>query len=137
MMARISSIPRTHPFKFGMAFSCFKTTFCDYMVQRYVEKREALDYRRLAFFSAFGLGYLGGVQYAIYVPVFGRLFPNAAAFAAKPLAEKAVDFSGQRAVVAQVFLDQFVHHPIIYFPTFYACKELLAGGYAVAISRAK
>ena len=35
-------------------------------------------------FGSFGLFYLGGVQYFIYVPLFSRLFPNAAAFAGKP-----------------------------------------------------
>lgn len=129
-MSALARLARTHPFKFGMAFSSFKTTFCDFMVQKYVEKREEVDFRRLGFFFAFGLGYLGGVQYSIYVPIFGRLFPGAAGFAAKPIAEKMADVAGQRAVVAQVFLDQFVHHPIIYFPTFYACKEILAGGSA-------
>lgn len=128
MLARLTSFPRAHPFKFGALFSCAKTTFCDYMVQRYIEKREETDLRRLAFFSAFGLGYLGGVQYAIYVPLYSRLFPGAAGFAAKPIAEKLADFAGQRAVISQVFIDQFVHHPLLYFPTFYACKEILAGG---------
>ena len=40
--------------------------------------------RRTTAFGAFGLFYLGGVQYFIYVPLFTRLFPNAAAFAGKP-----------------------------------------------------
>ena len=67
----------------------------------------------------------GGVQYFLYVPVFGRLFPNAASFAAKPLAEKLLDRAGQRAVAAQVVLDQCVHHPLLYFPCFYATRELI------------
>ena len=37
--------------------------------------------RRTTAFGAFGLLYLGGVQYYIYVPLFSRLFPNAASFA--------------------------------------------------------
>ena len=40
--------------------------------------------RRTVAFGSFGLFYLGGVQYFIYVPLFSRLFPNAAAFAGKP-----------------------------------------------------
>jgi len=61
----------------------------------------------------------------IYVPLFGRLFPNAAAFASKPLREKIKDFRGLRDLLAQVFLDQCVHHPFLYFPAFYCTKELV------------
>ena len=68
------------------------------------------------------------MQYALYVPVFGRLFPGAASFAAKPLAEKLKDGAGMRAVLSQVFLDQAVHHPLCYFPAFYATRELVEHG---------
>lgn len=72
----------------------------------------------------------GGVQYALYVPIFGRLFPRAAAFAAKPLAEKLADGAGIRAVAAQVVLDQCVHHPLLYFPTFYVTREVIERGFS-------
>ena len=68
------------------------------------------------------------MQYFLYVPVFGRIFPNAASFAAKPLADKLVDTAGMRAVAAQVVLDQCVHHPLLYFPSFYATRELIEHG---------
>ena len=70
----------------------------------------------------------GGVQYALYVPVFGRLFPRAASFAAKPMAEKLADGAGMRAVAAQVILDQCVHHPLLYFPTFDVTREVISKG---------
>jgi hypothetical protein len=56
---------------------------------------------------------------------FGRLFPNAASFAAKPLREKVKDFKGIAALCGQTFLDQFVHHPLLYFPVFYATREFV------------
>jgi hypothetical protein len=56
---------------------------------------------------------------------FGRLIPNAAAFAAKPLREKLKDIKGIWALCVQVFLDQFVHHPLLYFPVFYGTRELV------------
>ena len=68
------------------------------------------------------------MQYAIYVPGFSRLFPNAAEFATKPFAQKMKDPAGWRNMVAQVFLDQCVHHPLMYFPVFYSLKEVVAGG---------
>ena len=67
------------------------------------------------------------MQYALYVPGFGRLFPNASSFAAKPVMEKLRDPRGIAAMLAQVFLDQCVHHPFLYFPVFYSIKEVVAG----------
>ena len=63
----------------------FKTSDCDLMVQKVVEKRENIDWKRNIAFGTFGLFYLGGVQYMIYVPLFSRLFPSAAAFSAKTI----------------------------------------------------
>ena len=83
-----------------------------------------LDWKRNAAFATFGFLYLGGVQYTIYVPIFGRMFPNAAKFAAKPLKKKLKDTKGMFQVIAQTFLDQCVHHPLMYFPAFYCTKEV-------------
>jgi len=124
-MAFLLRLAKERPFAFGMAYSCFKTVGCDIMVQKVVEKRETLDVRRTAAFGTFGLFYLGGVQYALYVPIFSRLFPNAATFASKTLSQKMQDGAGIRTLVAQVFLDQFVHHPLLYFPVFYTIKDLV------------
>ena len=90
-----------------------------------IEKREEIDWRRNGAFAAFGFLYLGGVQYALYVPIFGRLFPNAAAFAAKPVVEKLKDAPGIRSLFSQLFLDQCIHHPLMYFPIFYMMKDAI------------
>ena len=39
--------------------------------------------------------------------------------------EKMKDVKGMLAVCGQVFLDQFVHHPLLYFPVFYATRVSL------------
>lgn len=117
-----------HPFKFGCVFSCFKTSFSDWLVQSQVERREQIDWTRNGTFALFGLGYLGGVQYSIYVPFFSRLFPGAASYAAAPLSAKIKDVAGTRNMLMQVGLDQFVHHPLMYFPAFYGLKEVVKGG---------
>jgi|TARA_B100000524_G_scaffold318185_1_gene197559 glycine cleavage system regulatory protein len=128
MLAALRAVPKTHPFKFGVAFSTLKTSLADWLVQKYVEKREKIDWRRNSAFTLFGCFYLGGVQYVIYVPIFARMFPQAVSFTTKTISQKLTDFAGQRSVVAQVFLDQFVHHPLMYFPVFYALKEVVNGG---------
>lgn len=119
----LSSYPRSHPFIFGVVVSGFKTSFSDLLVQKVVEKREEVDWKRNLAFATFGFVYLGGVQYALYVPIFGRIFPNAASFASKTFREKVKDGKGVRSLFGQVFLDQCVHHPLAYFPAFYCIKE--------------
>merc|ERR1712217_190045 len=71
----------------------------------------------------------GGVQYFIYVKLFGKyLFPSAASFAAKAMQAKLADKTGQVIVLKQVALDQFIHHPFMLFPAFYQVKEFIEGG---------
>lgn len=124
-MSALLRAAKSSPLLFGIGYSGAKTSFCDLLVQKIVEKREEIDWKRNAAFATFGLFYLGGVQYALYVPVFGRMFPNAASFAAKPISEKLKDLPGIRNLFAQVFLDQCVHHPLMYFPVFYMIKDFV------------
>lgn len=125
MFSRVSHIPVHYPLTFGVVFSGLKTSFSDLLVQTVVERREEIDWKRNGAFALFGFVYLGGVQYALYVPIFGRLFPGAAAFAAKSIPDKLRDVSGMAQLVAQVFIDQCVHHPLLYFPVFYCTRELV------------
>lgn len=122
---KITQVPKSYPFAFGIAISTFKTSGSDLLVQKVVEKRETIDWRRNAAFASFGFFYLGGVQYALYVPIFGRMFPNAAGFAAKSVRQKLKDGKGLLTLGAQVFIDQCIHHPILYFPVFYSIKEFV------------
>ena len=119
LWSRLKLVPSEHPFAFGVIISGIKTSFSDLLVQKVVERKEQIDWKRNAAFASFGFVYLGGVQYMIYVPFFGRLFPRTAAFVAKPFLEKVKDTRGILGTLAQVFLDQAVHHPFMYFPAFY------------------
>lgn len=98
----IKSIPIKYPLGFGAGLSCVKTSGSDLLVQKVVEQREEVDWKRNLAFGTFGLLYLGGVQYALYVNIFQRLFPRAASFAAKPLREKVKDIQGLGALGGQV-----------------------------------
>jgi len=124
-MSAILALARSRPFAFGMGYSLMKTAGCDLMVQKVVEKRENIDWKRNTAFASFGLFYLGGVQYLLYVPIFGRIFPNAANFASKSIPDKLKDVKGIRDLFSQVFLDQMVHHPLLYFPVFYTIKDFV------------
>ena len=113
---------------FGLGFSCLKTSAADLLVQKHIERREEIDWKRNGAFGLFGLVYLGGIQYAIYVPLFSRLFPSAASFTAKTLRQKLRDRIGMLNVIKQTALDQLVHHPFLYFPCFYWTKVMVMEG---------
>jgi len=128
LWSKAKTIPARYPLAFGVVLSGCKTSFSDLLVQKVVERKEKIDWRRNAAFATFGFVYLGGIQYALYVPIFGRLFPNAAKFASKSLRDKIKDIPGLCNLGLQTFLDQCVHHPLMYFPAFYVTKELVMGG---------
>ena len=131
MLRSLATLPSRRPFGFGVGISSLKTGAADLFTQRWVEGRDEVDTRRLAVFLTWGAVYLGGVHYFIYSHIFPRvLFPSAAAFVAKPFAERLADRAGQLVVVQQVALDQFIHHPLVLFPCFYCVKETVEQGRA-------
>ena len=50
---------KRHPFAFGVTVACVKTAGMDYIVQKYVEKKDTLDQRRFLTFATFGLLFNG------------------------------------------------------------------------------
>ncbi len=62
--SRVLTFPKRRPVLFGVGFSATKTSFADFLVQRYVEKREEIDLKRNLTFGLFGLGYLGAWRLA-------------------------------------------------------------------------
>ena len=65
-----------------------KTAAADYMVQKYIEKRDKIDRKRVALFTIFGFTYFGCFQWWLYVKVFQKWFPNMASFANQSFREK-------------------------------------------------
>jgi len=119
----ITLVGSRHPFAFGTVVASAKTGMADFIVQKYVERNDKIDRRRLALFSFWGFFWLGTVQYFIYVKLFAQmLFPNVRGFVSKSISEKLADKQGQLIVLKQVALDQFVHHPFFLFPAFYTLK---------------
>ena len=102
-------------FCFGVALTSLKTALADVWTQHVVERTPlaAVDRRRVGIFAAYGLIYLGMVQYVLYAAIFPALFPGAAAFANLPLAAKLADRAGMRAVLWQVAIDQGLHWPLL------------------------
>lgn len=99
------------------------------MVQVVVEKKnyDELDWKRNGIFVVFGFAYLGGFQYWLMVNKFSKWFPTRARFAQLTLGEKLKDTAGMMDALKMVAFDVFVHLPLIYFPCYYTCKEIVTG----------
>lgn len=118
---------QNEPFKTNLLVATLKTALCDLIVQKYVEKKEKIDWKRNAVFWAFGGFYLGGFQWLIYVTLFRRLWPGMSTFANQPLRAKLANAAGMRDLGKQVAFDNFIHYTFIYFPFFYCFKEAIQG----------
>lgn len=119
-------IARKHPVVFGMVISSIKTSLVDLLVQVQIEERsfQEINWKRNFLFGSFGLVYLGGVQYFIYVPLFRTLFPRTEMYSKLSFREK-IHHPARKEILLQVVMDQMIHHPFIYFPCFYATKEII------------
>ena len=123
----VLAFPRNHPYAFNIGLATVKTSLCDILVQKYIEKRDEIDWKRNAVFVAFGCAYLGVFQWFIYVTLFKRWFPQTAKFANQPFREKIRNKEGLKDLCKQVAFDNFVHYTFIYFPVFYVFKEAIQG----------
>jgi hypothetical protein len=128
MFQRLFALPKRRPFEFQLVFATVKTAAADYLVQKHIEKKDKIDWRRNMVFTVFGGAYLGGFQWLIYVTAFRRWFPNMDKFAAQTLREKMGNRPGQIDLVKQVAFDNFIHYTFIYFPVFYVFKESIQQG---------
>ena len=124
---RIAAIPATYPLAFGAVFTCSKTLAADSFVQLVLEKKEELDLRRLAVFGVFGFVWMGGFQYFFYARLLTSLFPRAAAFAAKPMRAKLRDRAGIASVFGQLFVEQALYTPFVFYPVYYITKTAING----------
>lgn len=121
------SFAERHPFALQLGVATAKTSAADAMVQIVVEKKspQEIDYKRNAIFVVFGFAYLGGFQYWLMVNKFGKWFPTRARFSKLTLGEKLKDTAGMLDALKMVAFDVFVHLPLIYFPSYYTCKEIV------------
>jgi hypothetical protein len=58
MFLQFQKIPAKYPLAFGIVFSGIKTSLSDLLVQKVVERREYVDWKRNGAFAMFGFLYL-------------------------------------------------------------------------------
>lgn len=107
---------KRHPVATGVWTSGLKTSAADAFAQKVLEGREELDWKRHATFCTFGFLYLGGFQYWLYNVKFTQW--------CGPITSR---FGHKASAPIKTFIDQAIHHPFMYFPTFYAIKASVAG----------
>jgi hypothetical protein len=128
LWGQLATFPKRKPFMTNLIVATVKTSAADFVVQAGQGKDlKDMDFKRNAVFTVFGFLYLGVAQWFIYVTVFKTLCPHAVRFANLSWAEKLKDKAGQKDLVKQVCLDNFVHYTFIYFPVFYTFKESIQG----------
>eukprot|EP00928_Gymnodinium_smaydae_P068497 TRINITY_DN51650_c0_g1_i1.p2 TRINITY_DN51650_c0_g1~~TRINITY_DN51650_c0_g1_i1.p2 ORF type:complete len:266 (-),score=18.44 TRINITY_DN51650_c0_g1_i1:134-931(-) len=130
---QITTFPKRRPFVTNVILATVKTSAADLVIQT-AEGRSEYDWRRNGLFTAFGFFMLGGVQWVVYVNIFTKVCPNAIRFANAPWKEKLKDRAGQIDLAKQVFLDNFVYQPFLYFPVFYTFKEAIQGGDGITLT---
>lgn len=123
------ALPKRYPFAFGVCVATIKTGTVDLLIQRYVEQRKEIDWKRTQAFTVFGCVFVGAWQYTLFVRVMPIICPNAEAFAAKPLREKMKDVRGLKDLALQNFVENGINNPLLFFPCFYTVQEFLTKGF--------
>ena len=75
------ALVKRHPMIFGVSVTTAKTCSVDLFVQKYVEKKEVIDWRRNMTFGVFGMITLGVWQYYLYNKIFPIITPGTFKFA--------------------------------------------------------
>ena len=128
MIRAVLTFPKRRPFVFGTCLAGFKNGAVDLVVQKKVEGRESIDWRRTTVFTSFGLLFNGAWQYFLFVKMMPRLCPQAVSFARKPIREKLKDIPGLKQLALQNFVENGINNALIYYPLFYTLKEYIEGG---------
>lgn len=138
-MASVSlrNIPVKYPFAFGVAVTSGKTCGVDLMVQKFVEKRENIDWKRNMTFGAFGILYQGIWQYYLFNRLMPIITPGAFAFAEKTIVQKMKDIRGMKDVMIQNLVENGINNTFLFFPCFYTLKEVIGGGASLTASVAQ
>ena len=111
-----------------MGVTAVKTGGVDLLVQKFVENKKEIDWKRNATFLAFGMTFQGAWQYYLFNRVMPRITPDTFTFAAKSMREKIKDVKGMKNVLVQSFVENGINNPLLFFPTFYSIKEMVSAG---------
>jgi protein Mpv17 len=116
-LSKLNAFFKQRPLFVSLIGNTIKTATADAVTQKYIEKKDDLDIRRLAVFTSFGFAYLGGWQYFLFNKLFVRSEKFMTVAKLKPFTQSSI----------LTFLDLGVHTPLMYYPCFYSIKSHLEG----------
>ena len=105
----LSQLPKRRPFAFSVSTAVGKCFIADLLVQKVIEKRENINWKRNITLSSFGFFYIGGFCYALYSKIYPMLFNN--------IQNKYLK------IISQTTCDVYIHSAFIYFPIYYLYKD--------------
>lgn len=116
-LRRVNARAAARPLFTAVVVATTKNVVADLIIQKGVEQKEAIDWRRTALFGSFGMLFVGAAQYKVLVKWAPRVFGLTAAGSLH---------SPRRtlAAVKIVAFDQLFFCPFMYLPTFFVMREV-------------
>mmetsp|Transcript_2749 Transcript_2749/g.3218 ORF Transcript_2749/g.3218 Transcript_2749/m.3218 type:complete len:276 (+) Transcript_2749:306-1133(+) len=112
---RFKNYASSGSWSFAVVLTSLKAGSADFLAQKYVEKRDEIDMKRLAVFTAFGAIYSGTMNHFLYTKYYPIWFRG----------------NNVGSAIRMNFTDNFINTPFLFFPTLYLLKEKIIGGGSV------
>jgi hypothetical protein len=121
--ATLNSHAVRRPLAAAVLAATTKNVLGDLIIQKGLEQREHVDWRRTGLFAAFGVAVVGMTQYQVLVKFAPNFFG---------LASASTPASRNMAAAKIVVFDQLLFFPFVYLPAFFVMREFAAGSTAAA-----
>lgn len=109
---KINNLILLHPFLSAVLLGGFKNGIIDLSMQYFTNNKKSINWKRVGLFAIFGFIYTGGGQYILFNKIFPRILPGGINYG-----------TVKKGLIGGVILDNFIHMPFIYMPTFYCMRE--------------
>lgn len=113
MFQRYAEAYNRLPYRAAFITCLVKGAIADGIAQLQVERKEALDKRRMTLFALWSATYCGSAQHFIFNRLFARLFGEGTSTA---------------VALQKACADAFVATPLLGIPIYYGCKPLIEHG---------
>jgi len=108
LLGKLNGFTARHAFATATFIGLTKTVGCDFLVQKYLDNKIEIDWKRTQVFFLFGSLYVGGFQYVLFSKFIPRIWPMNGSL---------------RNILSASAFDNFVHIPFLYLPLFYTIRE--------------
>jgi hypothetical protein len=125
MIDKLIKNMKCNPAVSAVILTSLKTSSVDIFVQKTIEKKNKIDWKRNSTFLIFGFFYQGMWQYYLFNKLMPRLLPGILNYSKKTLVEKIKDKQGIKNVFLQNFIENGLNNPFLFFPTFYLIQEII------------